>query len=191
VLVLVEGVDGAGKTTLAHAIAGAMPARIVALPKPTERERTQWYFRRYLAHLPAAGELVVFDRSWYNRAALEPVHGLCSAADCEAFYATVPAVEGLLRAGGIHLIKIFLRVTRETMANRLAVRTHPSALDRRAVAAWPEMEAAHARMLACTPPWIVIDNDEPCGQHAALRALVTALEVGNARARTGLRSASG
>jgi polyphosphate kinase len=174
VLVIVEGADGAGKSSLIETLAHIVPCRIVALPPPTADEP---YFQRWLAHLPAPGEFVLFDRSWYNRAALEPVHGFCTIAQREAFFAAVPGFERLLVAAGIRLIKLFLTVRPDTQARRLAARSNPTPLDRAAIAAGPAMRSAHAQMIARTPPWIVIDNDEPHGRIDAIAAIVTALEV--------------
>ena len=187
VLVIVEGADGAGKTTsIERATRHLDPAhgRIVKLGPPTERERGEWYFQRWLAHLPTAGELVVFDRSWYNRAAFEPVHGLCTAAERDAFLLSVPELERLLVADGLHLAKLFLSVSRDVQARRLAERPDDqrSPFDRAATATWSEMRAAHEHMLATTPPWIVVDTDDDRrGTLAALEAFVTALEVPDVR----------
>jgi polyphosphate kinase 2 (PPK2 family) len=162
-LVIVEGADGAGKTTLVHrAMRHLEPrcCRAVALGPPDERERRQWYFQRWLAHLPADGEIVFFDRSWYNRAALEPVHGLCTPAERDAFFDAAPRLERLLVDGGLHLVKIFLAIRRETQARRLAARATLSAIDRAAASTWPAMQAAYDEMLARTAPWIVIDNND-------------------------------
>jgi polyphosphate kinase 2 (PPK2 family) len=173
-LVIVEGADGAGKSSLIERISHIVACRTVALGPPAPDEP---YFQRWLAHLPAAGELALFDRSWYNRAALEPVHGLCTAAQRDAFLAAVPGFERLLAAAGIRVIKLFLAVRLDTQARRLAVRANPTPLDRAAIAVGPAMRAAHAQMIARTPSWIVIDNDEPHGRIDAIAAIVTALEV--------------
>lgn len=187
VLVIVEGMDGAGKTSLIRRATRHLDprrCRVVALPAPDAREQTTWYFQRWLAHLPAAGEIVFFDRSWYNRAALEPVHGLCSARERDAVLVAAPHLEHLLDAGGIRVIKLFLDVGRETQARRLAKRAadplarwKTSPLDRAATARYPAMRAAYETMLSRTGSWCVIPNDEPCGRIDALRVLVTALEV--------------
>src|SRR5262245_49432042 len=116
VLVLVEGRDASGKSTAVAELVeyfGArsrVRARSVALSKPSACERRQWYFARYLDHLPRRGEVVVFDRSWYNRALVERVMGFCTSGQVEDFFGPVPALEALLVASGIVLIKIFLRV---------------------------------------------------------------------------------
>src|SRR5215467_5369271 len=99
VVVLFEGRDAAGKGGAIKTLTLALNpriARVIALPAPTERERTQWYFQRYVPHLPAAGEMVLLDRSWYNRAGVERVMGFCSEAECEEFFRTVPEFERML-----------------------------------------------------------------------------------------------
>ncbi len=108
VCVLFEGRDAAGKGGVIKRIVqytNPRIVRIVALPKPTERERTQWYFQRYVSHLPAAGEMVLFDRSWYNRAGVERVMGFCTEAEVEEFFRTCPEFERMLIRSGIKLTK--------------------------------------------------------------------------------------
>jgi polyphosphate kinase 2 (PPK2 family) len=107
-VVLFEGRDAAGKGGVIKRVTQRLNPRmckVVALPAPTERERSQWYFQRYSVHLPAAGEIVLFDRSWYNRAGVERVIGFCSEADCEEFFRTVPEFERMLVRSGIILVK--------------------------------------------------------------------------------------
>jgi polyphosphate kinase len=185
-VVIVEGCDGAGKTAVIRRATRHLDprhCRVVALGPPTERERSQWYFQRWIAQLPAAGELVFFDRSWYNRAALEPVHGLCTAAEAEAFLAAVPRLERLLVDGGVRLVKLLLRIGPDEQARRLAARAadprrrwKTTALDRAAPSVWAAMRAAHDRMVATTGPWIVIDGDDQRrARLAALRAIGGAL----------------
>ena len=96
----------------------------MALPAPTERERTQWYFQRYAAHLPAAGEIVLFDRSWYNRVGVERVMGFCSEADCEEFFRTVPEFERMLVGSGIILVKYWFSITDQEQNLRFLLRIH-------------------------------------------------------------------
>src|ERR1700722_247621 len=111
VMVIFEGRDTAGKGGTIKRIMerlNARYARVVALGTPTERERSQWYFQRYVAHLPAAGEIALFDRSWYNRAGVERVMGFCSEADCQEFFRTVPEFERMLQNEGIRLVKYWL-----------------------------------------------------------------------------------
>src|SRR5215813_5551487 len=108
VVVLFEGRDAAGKGGVIKRITQRLNprvCRVVALPAPSEREHTQWYFQRYLTHLPAAGEIVLFDRSWYNRAGVERVMGFCTDADVEEFFHTVPELERMLVRSGIILVK--------------------------------------------------------------------------------------
>jgi polyphosphate kinase 2 (PPK2 family) len=187
-LVIVEGADGSGKTTLVRDSLRYLDprrCRAVSLGPPDERERSQWYFQRWLAHLPAAGEIVLFDRSWYNRAALEPVHGLCTTDEREAFFDAAPRLERLLVDGGLRLVKIFLAIRRDTQERRLAARAADprlrwknTAIDRAAAATWPALRAAHDEMLARTAPWIVIDNNDEVDRRdppPGLRALVTNL----------------
>ena len=98
--------------------------RVVALPAPTDRERTQWYFQRYVAHLPAAGEIVLFDRSWYNRAGVERVMGFCTDAEYEEFFRTVPEFERMLVRSGIMLIKYWFSITDDEQHLRFLMRIH-------------------------------------------------------------------
>jgi polyphosphate kinase 2 len=126
-VVLFEGRDAAGKGGVIKRITQRLNPRIcrvVALPAPTERERTQWYFQRYVAHLPAAGEIVLFDRSWYNRAGVERVMGFCSDADCEEFFRTVPDFERMLVRSGIILLKYWFSITDEEQHLRFLMRIH-------------------------------------------------------------------
>jgi polyphosphate kinase len=113
-VVLFEGRDAAGKGGVIKRVTQRLNPRIckvVALPAPTERERTQWYFQRYAAHLPAAGEIVLFDRSWYTRVGVEQVMGFCSEADCKEFFRTVPEFERMLVGSGIILVKYWFSIT--------------------------------------------------------------------------------
>src|SRR5262245_6717580 len=125
VVVLFEGRDAAGKGGVIKRITQRMNPRlckVVALSAPTERERTQWYFQRYVSHLPAAGEIVLFDRSWYNRAGVERVMGFCSDADYEEFFHTVPEFERMLVRSGIILIKYWFSITDEEQHLRFLMR---------------------------------------------------------------------
>src|SRR5690606_10300022 len=116
---------------------------VVALPKPTEREAGQWYFQRYVPHLPAAGETVVFNRSWYNRGGVEPVMGFCTPEQAERFLHEAPLFERLLVQDGVALIKVWLDISRDEQSKRLAARTEDplkkfkvSPLDAEAQARW-------------------------------------------------------
>src|SRR3954452_508463 len=121
VVLLFEGRDAAGKGGTIKRIHEPLNPRrchVVALGTPTERERSQWYFQRYVAHLPAAGELVLFDRSWYNRAGVEHVMGFCSEAEYHEFLRTVPAFEAMLIRSGIRLLKYWLSVSDDEQERR-------------------------------------------------------------------------
>jgi polyphosphate kinase 2 len=125
IVVLFEGRDAAGKGGAIKRITQRMNprvCRVAALPAPSERERTQWYFQRYVSHLPAAGEIVLFDRSWYNRAGVERVMGFCSDADVEEFFRDVPEFERMLVRSGIILLKYWFSVTDEVQHLRFKVR---------------------------------------------------------------------
>src|SRR5271168_2367454 len=127
VLILFEGRDAAGKGSMIKRITQRLNprvCRVVALPAPNDRERTQWYFQRYVAHLPAAGEIVLFDRSWYNRAGVEQVMGFCTEAECEEFFHTVPEFERMLVRSGIVLIKYWFSITDEEQNLRFLMRIH-------------------------------------------------------------------
>jgi len=127
VVVLFEGRDAAGKGGVIKRVTQRLNPRvckIVALAAPTERERTQWYFQRYVSHLPAAGEIVLFDRSWYNRAGVERVMGFCSEEQCEEFFRTVPEFERMLVRSGITLVKYWFSITDEEQNMRFLMRIH-------------------------------------------------------------------
>ena len=126
-VVLFEGRDAAGKGGVIKRITQRLNPRIckvVALSAPTERERSQWYFQRYVHHLPAAGEIVLFDRSWYNRAGVERVMGFCSEAECEDFFRSVPEFERMLVHSGIILVKYWFSITDEEQNLRFLMRIH-------------------------------------------------------------------
>src|SRR5512138_1359647 len=125
--VLIEGRDTAGKGGVIAAIAERLNprhCRVVALDKPSERERTQWYFQRYVPHLPSAGEIVLFDRSWYNRAGVEPIMGFCTPAQTAQFLAEAPRFEEMLVNDGIRLFKVWLSIGREMQMQRFHDRRH-------------------------------------------------------------------
>lgn len=172
-LVIFEGRDGAGKDgTIARITAHLAPrnTRVVSLPKPSERDRSEWYFQRYIPHLPAAGELVLFNRSWYNRAGVEPVMGFCTKAEHAEFLREAPALERMLEAANIRLVKFWLDISRKEQAGRLEAReTDPlkhlkiSDLDRAAQAKWKAYSRARDQMLEVThtgyAPWICVRAD--------------------------------
>nr|WP_298798817.1 polyphosphate kinase 2 [uncultured Acetobacter sp.] len=125
VVVLFEGRDAAGKGGAIKRITQRLnprTCRVAALPAPNDRERTQWYFQRYVAHLPAAGEIVLFDRSWYNRAGVERVMGFCSDADYEEFFRSVPEFERMLVSSGIQIIKFWFSITDDEQEARFRAR---------------------------------------------------------------------
>jgi polyphosphate kinase len=189
-LVLVEGRDTAGKGGVISAIAHPLNprmCRVVALPKPTEREQTQWYFQRYVQHLPSAGEIVLFDRSWYNRAGVEAVMGYCTPAQTQAFLKQAPVFEQMLVDDGILLLKYWLTVDQaqqeERFAERLAdplKRWKLSPVDLEARSRYADYTAARHRMLKAThrphAPWTLVDfNDQRRGRLALIRHLLQAL----------------
>ena len=162
------GKDGAIKRIIEHA--SPRQTRVVALPRPTERETGQWYFQRYVAHLLAAGETVLFNRSWYNRAGVEPVMGFCTPEQHEQFLVDAPRFERMLTDSGIVLIKLWLDISREEQARRLAARVDDplkkfkiSPLDAEAQKRWEAYSVARDRMLAETDtahaPWTVVATD--------------------------------
>lgn len=125
IVVIFEGRDAAGKGGVIKRITQRLSPRIcrvAALPAPNDRERTQWYFQRYVSHLPAAGEIVLFDRSWYNRAGVEHVMGFCSQAEYEAFFEMVPAFERMLTHSGIKILKYWFSITDQEQAARFRAR---------------------------------------------------------------------
>lgn len=173
VLVLFEGRDTAGKDGSIRRMTAHMAprnTRVVALPKPTDRETGQWYFQRYAPHLPAAGEFVVFNRSWYNRGGVEPVMGFCTPAQHAAFLDDAPEFEDMLVRDGIVLIKLWLDISREEQARRLAARREDplkkfklSALDDEAQKRWDAYSTARDQMLWAThtphAPWTIVATD--------------------------------
>lgn len=186
-LVIFEGRDAAGKGGTIKAISERLDTRgcrIVALPKPSDAEATQWYFQRYVAHLPNAGELVLFDRSWYNRAVVEPAMGFCSKAQYEAFLQAVPAFEKLLVDDGIILLKYWLTVDQSEQEQRFAERASDplkrwklSPVDLQARRKYAEMGRLRDTMIERThserAPWFVADfNDQKRGRINLIRHLL-------------------
>jgi polyphosphate kinase 2 len=174
VLIVFEGRDSAGKDGAIKRMTEYMSARqtrVVALPKPTEREQTQWYFQRYTAHLPAAGEVVILNRSWYNRGGVEPVMGFCTPEQHAQFLKDAPRYERMLADSGIIIIKFWLDITKDEQAKRLEDRkTEPlkrfknSSLDAEAQIRWDAYSQARDRMLDEThsghAPWTVVATDD-------------------------------
>lgn len=174
VVVIFEGRDAAGKGgTIKRFMEHLNPrgARVVALEKPTEQESKQWYFQRYLAHLPAAGEIVFFDRSWYNRAGVERVMGFCTPPEYLEFMRSCPELERMLVRSGIRLVKYWFSVTKEEQAKRfLARETDPlkhwklSPIDIASRDKWDEYTEAKESMFFFTAtadaPWTVVKSDD-------------------------------
>ncbi len=173
-LVIFEGRDAAGKgSTISRIIAPLNPraCRVVALPKPTEREVTQWYFQRYVTHLPAAGEMVVFDRSWYNRAGVERVLGFCTEAEYWEFLRSVPEFERMLVRSGIQIVKYWFSVSNEVQTQRFqdrlddpAKRWKFSEIDALSQSKWNEYSRAKDVMVEHTSIpeslWWDVDGDD-------------------------------
>jgi len=170
VVILFEGRDAAGKGGVIKRITQRLNprvARVAALPAPNDRERTQWYFQRYVAHLPAAGEMVLFDRSWYNRAGVERVMGFCSDDEYEEFFRSVPEFEKMLVRSGITLIKYWFSITDDEQHMRFLGRIHDplkqwklSPMDLESRRRWEEYTKAKETMLERThiaeAPWWVV-----------------------------------
>ncbi len=173
VLLLFEGRDAAGKGgTIKRIVEHLNPrgARVVALLKPSDRERTQWYFQRYVQHLPSAGEIVLFDRSWYNRAMVEPTMGFCTDEENKRFLKDVPMLEAMLVKNGIILFKFFFSVSKEEQMRRFKAReTSPlkqykiSPVDREAQERWDDYTVRKFQMLNETnrtiSQWTIIRSD--------------------------------
>ncbi|MET8577374.1 polyphosphate kinase 2 [Streptomyces sp. NPDC005012] len=187
IVVVCEGRDAAGKGgTIQRFTERLNPrgARVVALEKPTEREAGQWYFQRYVSHLPARGEIVFFDRSWYNRAGVERVMGFCTEEEYERFLRQAPLFERMLSDDGILLVKFWFSVSRAEQRTRFAIRqvdpvrrwklspTDLASLDR-----WDEYTTAKVEMFRATDtphaPWTVVkNNDKRRGRLEAMRSLL-------------------
>ena len=189
-VVLFEGRDTAGKGGAIKALSEHLnprQCRTVALPRPTERESTQWYFQRYVAHLPAAGEMALFDRSWYNRAGVERVMGYCTHADYTAFLHQAPQFERMLVDDGILLFKYWLCVDQAEQEQRFAERHQNrlkgwklSPVDLEARQRYDAYTRAREDMLAAThtphAPWTLVDfNDQRCGRLTLIADLLDRL----------------
>jgi polyphosphate kinase 2 len=171
VVVIFEGRDAAGKGGVIKRITQRLNprvCRVAALPAPSERERTQWYFQRYVSHLPAGGEIVLFDRSWYNRAGVERVMGFCTEQECDEFLRTVPEFERMLVRSGIILIKYWFSITDEEQHFRFTMRIHDplkqwklSPMDLQSRVRWEAYTQAKEAMVQQTnieeAPWWVIE----------------------------------
>ncbi len=189
-VILLEGRDAAGKDgTIKRLTEHLTPraTRVVALPKPTDHERGQWYFQRYVAHLPGAGELVIFNRSWYNRAGVEVVMGFSTPAEQAQFLRDAPDVERMLVESGIRIIKIWLDIDRDEQKERLAERHDDplkalkiSDMDAVAQARWSDYSAARDTMLVRThlpiAPWYVVRaNHKKPARLAVMRHIIRIL----------------
>lgn len=173
IVVIFEGRDSAGKGGAIKRITQRLNprvCRVAALPAPTEREQSQWYFQRYVAHLPAAGEIVLFDRSWYNRAGVEKVMGFCSDDQYEEFFQSVPEFERMLVRSGIRLIKYWFSITDEEQHSRFLSRIHDplkqwklSPMDLESRRRWEDYTKAKETMFERThipeAPWWVVEGD--------------------------------
>ena len=173
-VVLFEGRDGAGKGGVIKAITERVSPRVyrvVALPAPTEREKSQMYIQRYMRHLPAAGEIVIFDRSWYNRAGVERVMGFCTPEQVKRFLQLTPAVEKAIIELGIILIKYWLEVSEEEQTSRLKARIDDprkiwklSPMDLKSYSRWYDYSRARDEMFLATDtawaPWHVVRSDD-------------------------------
>jgi polyphosphate kinase 2 len=174
VCILFEGRDGAGKGGTIKAITERVSPRVfrvVALPAPTEREKSQLYMQRYIPHLPAAGEIVIFDRSWYNRAGVERVMGFCKPEQAKRFLASAPLVERAIADSGVILLKYWLEVSPEEQERRLTDRIHDgrktwklSPMDLKSFTRWDEYTEARDDMFALTDtewaPWFVARSED-------------------------------
>jgi polyphosphate kinase len=186
-VVLFEGRDAAGKGGVIKRITQRLNPRVctvVALPAPTERERTQWYFQRYVSHLPAGGEIVLFDRSWYNRAGVERVMGFCTDAEYEEFFRSVPEFERMLVRAGIQLVKYWFSITDDEQAFRFEARIHDplkqwklSPMDLESRRRWEAYTRAKEVMLERThtadaPWWVVQAVDKKRARLNCMRHLL-------------------
>ncbi len=173
-VVLFEGRDSAGKGGVIKRITQRVnprAARVVALPAPSDREKTQWYFQRYVPHLPAAGEMVLFDRSWYNRAGVERVMGFADEDQVEAFFRDVPEFERMLVRSGIILVKYWFSITDEEQQFRFLMRIHDpikqwklSPMDLQSRVRWEDYTKAKEEMFARTniadAPWTIVEGND-------------------------------
>ncbi|WP_128292091.1 polyphosphate kinase 2 [Afifella aestuarii] len=201
IVLLFEGRDAAGKGGSIKVVRENLNprhARIVALAKPTEREHGQWYFQRYVEELPSNGEMVLFDRSWYNRGVVEPVMGFCSETEAAVFLREAPDFERMLVRDGVHLFKFWLNIGREMQLKRFHDRRHDplkswkiSPVDKEAIKRWPAFSAARDRMLAAThsqeAPWYVVRaNDKRRARLNLIRTVLLSLPYdGKNRERIG------
>ena len=190
-MILFEGRDAAGKGGVIKRITQRLNprvCRVAALPAPNDRERTQWYFQRYAAHLPAAGEIVLFDRSWYNRAGVERVMGFCSDDQYEEFFRSVPEFEKMMIRSGIKLIKYWFSITDDEQHLRFLGRIHDplkqwklSPMDLESRRLWEEYTKAKEIMLerthsADSPWWVVQAVDKKAARLNCIHHLLKQFE---------------
>ncbi|MCO5058038.1 MAG: polyphosphate kinase 2 [Rhizobiaceae bacterium] len=174
IVVVFEGRDSAGKGGVIKRITQRLNpriARVVALPAPTDREKSQWYFQRYVPHLPAGGEIVLFDRSWYNRAGVERVMGFASPDQVEQFFNDVPEFERMLVRSGVRLVKYWFSITDEEQQMRFLMRIHDpmkqwklSPMDLQSRVRWEQYTKAKEEMFARTnipeAPWYIVEGND-------------------------------
>jgi len=174
IVIVFEGRDAAGKGGAIQRMTAHLnprSAKVVALPKPTSEEAGQWYFQRYAEYLPSAGEIAIFDRSWYNRAGVEPVFGFCTKEQTDRFLRDAPDFEAMLARDGARIVKFFLTIGREAQMQRLHKRWKDplhrwkvSEIDQRAVEKWSAYSAAFDQMLRKTDfegaPWTVVRGND-------------------------------
>ena len=191
VALVFEGRDSAGKGgAIKRYVQHINPRinRVVALPKPSDRERGEWYFQRYVTHLPSAGETTLFDRSWYNRAGVERVMGFCTPAETEAFLIAAPRFERMIVDDGIHLFKFWLNIGREMQLKRFHARRHDplkvwklSPVDLKALDKWDDYTAARDAMLHATDspqaPWtVILANDKRRSRISVIQTVLNGLD---------------
>ncbi len=191
ILIIVEGRDAAGKDgAIKHITEHLSPreTRVVALGPPSDRDRHSWYFQRYVPHLPAGGEMVLFNRSWYNRAGVEPVMGFCTKAEAREFLETVPAFEQMLIHAGIKLFKYYLDIDKHEQKKRLAERRRDplkqwklSPVDAKASKLWRQYSKARNEMFAKShssfAPWTVVRaNDKHAARLNLIRDLLSRVD---------------
>lgn len=190
ILVILEGRDSAGKDgSIKRIIEHLSPreTRVVALSKPSDREVSQWFFQRYIEHLPSAAEMVFFNRSWYNRAGVEKVMGFCTDQQYEEFFAEVNNFEGMLVRSGIHLFKFYLDISRDEQKQRLEARKDDplkqwktSPIDEKALKHWRDYSEARNIMFARShspfAPWIIVNaNDKKIARLQLIKGLLSRL----------------
>ncbi len=186
-----EGRDAAGKGgTIKRFTANLNPryARVIALSKPSDVERGQWYFQRYVRHMPTHGEMVFFDRSWYNRSGVERVMGFCNEDEVQQFFQEVPVFEGMMVREGIHFFKFWLTVSRPEQLKRFYERKNSelknwklSPIDYKSVGKWDDYSKAIADQInqthTATAPWTIIDsNDQRRARLAAIQTVLLAID---------------